>query len=212
MTKKAKPKPRPTARGVGEPASKSYEKVIANWTKVLGISTVALVFATAISAYFLYETDLTLARTAERQIRAYVLVEPEAVARKGKYIVVQLTGRNVGQTPAYRVLNRGLGGVFDYPFKQGRIPISFATRPMTGTLASGPIQTTNTLGTDRTHAFLIEAEFAEAEVPDDKRLLVVGAAYYTDIFGKPRYTRFCFFLKELVAGLAVQCHEHNDAN
>jgi hypothetical protein len=42
------------------------------------------------------------------------------------------------------------------------------------------------------------------------RLFVIGAVYYTDIFGKQRYARFCIiYVTPAVGGY---CTEHNDAN
>ncbi len=218
MTKKAKPKPESTTRGGGEPPSKSYEKVIANWTMILGISTVALVIATGVSAYFLYETDLTLSRTAERQIRAYLVAEPESVKRFNRHFAVEITVRNVGQTPAYKVLNRASGGVFDFPFKQGQVPIGYATKPISGSIFGGPIQSTVTLGRDRTHSIFTEALYDANDIGVDdriltsKRLVAAGAIYYTDIFGKARYTRFCFYIFDATPVIISQCHQHNDAN
>jgi hypothetical protein len=75
MAKKPNPQPQqPTNRG-SEPLPKGYEKVIANWTRVLGASTIALVIATGVSAYFLYETDQTIKKQVGAvgiQLRAYI--------------------------------------------------------------------------------------------------------------------------------------------
>jgi hypothetical protein len=64
-----------TAGSGNNPNSKSYEKTIAHWTRILGASTVVLVIATGISAYFLFETDRTIKKQVEAagiQLRAYI--------------------------------------------------------------------------------------------------------------------------------------------
>ncbi len=92
---------------------KSYENIIASWTIVLGMSTVALVAATTISAYFLWATDQTIKTqvdTARIQLRAYVGMnqflympiikkdtdKPDVFAGSN----LGITWKNFGSTPA----------------------------------------------------------------------------------------------------------------
>ena len=52
-----------------------YERALVNWTKVLGLSTLALVLATGYSAYVLNVTDHTLRATLEKSQRPWVVAE-----------------------------------------------------------------------------------------------------------------------------------------
>jgi hypothetical protein len=75
MAKRTPPQSgQPTGSG-SDPAPRSYERVIAIWTRVLGASTVAVFLATGVSAYFLFQTDQTIKKQVEAagiQLRAYV--------------------------------------------------------------------------------------------------------------------------------------------
>jgi hypothetical protein len=105
MSKKPLDRKRPE-RGK-QPASKSSETVIANWTIVVGLSTVLLFFATGMSAYFLYVTDKTLKETLEINQRPWLSVEVEAIGsfklnRRGE-IPLRVKVKNNGLSPAQKV-------------------------------------------------------------------------------------------------------------
>ncbi len=104
--------------GDGKPNPKSYEKTIAIWTIVLGASTIALVIATSISAWFLFTTDRTIQKqvvTARLQLRPYIgvaQINSASIIKKepnkpdidlGNRLVVGW--KNYGATPALQASN-----------------------------------------------------------------------------------------------------------
>ncbi|HEX4410529.1 MAG TPA: hypothetical protein VH206_17295 [Xanthobacteraceae bacterium] len=113
MSKKPAPQSTQSAGGENQ-ESKSYEKVMARWTKILGVSTVAVFIATGISAYFLFRTDETIKKQVEAagiQLRAYVnfqqivyaphfAKDPDKPNSPEPGANVGVTWRNFGSTPA----------------------------------------------------------------------------------------------------------------
>ncbi len=99
-----------------EPKPRSDENTMAIWTVVLGLSTVVLSIATAISAYFLHSTDTTISRQLDAnriQLRAYIGIDqiqtagvpssdvgntPPAEQSKGVNLITVI--KNFGPTPA----------------------------------------------------------------------------------------------------------------
>jgi hypothetical protein len=75
MAEQPNPQSGHSAKRSGNPEAKGFEKIIARWTTILGVSTIALVIATSVSAYFLWSTDQTIGKQVEAvkiQLRAYV--------------------------------------------------------------------------------------------------------------------------------------------
>lgn len=58
---------------------KDYERVVAKWTRVLGLFTVLLFAATALSAYFLWTTDETLRKTFLVSQRPWLSAQVELI-------------------------------------------------------------------------------------------------------------------------------------
>jgi hypothetical protein len=94
-------------------AARSYEKALARWTIVLGLSTLVLSIATIVSAYFLFATDQTIKKQVGAtlaQMRAYVgtqqiIYDPKVTAEPGRPPVflgsgMGVTWKNFGATPA----------------------------------------------------------------------------------------------------------------
>lgn len=104
--------PTEQSKSQAHPKTKNYEAVIANWTRVLAASTLALFIATGVSAYFLYRTDQTIATQVEMaklQMRAYVVIyKTTATVNFDKptdssvsSVDVHVTWKNIGYTPAF---------------------------------------------------------------------------------------------------------------
>jgi hypothetical protein len=97
------------------PEPKNYDKTIAHWTRILGISTIGLWLATLMSAWFLYHTDETIKNQARIQLRAYVgllnagsLPVTRKQENKPDEILAANIGvvwKNFGTTPANEVEN-----------------------------------------------------------------------------------------------------------
>jgi hypothetical protein len=112
-SKSANPQSEAFSTQSGQAQSKAYEKIIARWTIVLGVSTAVLSFAILIGAYFLFETNQTIRKqvaAAQAQLRAYVgfnqiLYVPNIRKEPDKPAIfiggnVAVTWKNFGGTPA----------------------------------------------------------------------------------------------------------------
>jgi hypothetical protein len=89
--------------------SKSYEQTIARWTVVVGIFTGLLFIATAVSAYFLWQTDHTLHDTLISTNRAWVLpvsLELEGPIKSDRLATFVLRYENIGREPATGMILR----------------------------------------------------------------------------------------------------------
>jgi len=114
MAKKPPEQPPTTQRYGTDPHPVGYDKVIANWTRVLASATLLVFIATGISAYFLYETDRTIKRQVEAaglQLRAYInhnqliyiarfKADPSKPDELPPGVNVGVTWKNFGSTPA----------------------------------------------------------------------------------------------------------------
>jgi hypothetical protein len=197
LTKLAK-RPAPDAPPPGSgPQPKSYEKVIANWTRVLAFSTIALFIATAISAYFLHETDQTIKKqvgATRIQLRAYVGLGPffliKTVSKEGKPdgLNVGHTWKNFGSTPATDLKvwlsarwHRN-GSEPDFSRPESNPSDQFAGIIGPGAeLGSGPVG--------------VPLSDLEKAVAGDGRIFIWGHAEYRDSFPETPVRHFHFCMK-----------------
>lgn len=145
--------------------------------------------ASKIQAEVAQETLKTMQDTAERQLRAYVLVEARRIKQfdTANPTVVELCIKNVGQTPAYEIqisagvqvlpVNIPAGTNFNASF-QGNISIT-------------TVHPNNELFTDaRSSTPLSSAEISQIKNGTQNRLYVAGTLKYRDAFKKQRATEF----------------------
>ena len=158
-------------------------------------------------------------KTAERQLRAYINVESTSLAWSGiTRSTASINIRNAGQTPAKNVIVRGIiADINDAP--PNRLPAYFGDAPSSigmGEPDSSKVTKILGQGRDETHGIYSSTiSFTKTPVRKGKpvfpgRVFVIGAVYYTDIFGKQRFTRFCLYY--VTAADPNYCTEHNDAN
>jgi hypothetical protein len=152
--------------------------------------------------------------TAQRQLRAYVIAGPSGVRYEDLLkdrIVVEVTIRNTGQTPAREMTVVSRTCVLAYPLE---MPFDF-------TLVSGPDPSHSTLGKDQT---LLHESDADAILTGDEMLRVTnpeggfrvytyGTIDYRDVFDVPQHTNFCctHLFREDEA-LGHNGEYHNDAS
>jgi hypothetical protein len=155
-------------------------------------------------------------KTAERQLRAYINVETTSLSWKKGVAVAAISLRNAGQTPASSMVFRGIIATNDDIPLGAMLPSSFGDTPTNFIIGDqDTAKVTRILGQGREETFTIESagtpfvkKSTKTRFP--RKLFVIGAIYYNDIFGKPRHTRFCiYYLSPEVGGY---CTEHNDAN
>jgi hypothetical protein len=190
-----------------------YEhELIAGFTIILAFSTIGLWLAT----YRLYQAgerqirtsrqigavqagqtrrQLTLAReTAERQLRAYVVVqkseirnfppEPTPVETVQAHVIV----KNAGQTPAYDVISWIGMGLEEFPPKEPPPQPTFTGRPSKTVIGPG-LENHLTIFLEK-H---LQQEHLAALSKGTHALHVVGGIRYLDAFGKERHTTFNLF-------------------
>jgi hypothetical protein len=178
-----------------------HERIIANWTKVVGVFTGLLFVATAASVYVLYKTDHTLTatlesqkRSSEQQLRAYLVVPGARIAAddNGKFkfgvtaadgsgeLLIYYDVSNEGTTPAYDVFRRI---TVEYPFN-GQFNFNYTD----GTAAY--ISKKVTFGPVRTRR-MMPAE-VDAISTGKTPLAFAGQITYRDIFNRDWATNFCF--------------------
>jgi hypothetical protein len=165
----------------------------AHWTQVgIWVSGISGVFV-LIALAFAFEANQIARRTAKRQLRAYVSVEPGGISKPEKGLhSAPLNLINSGQTPAY---NMELGG--DFIIMEGD-PRNFDPK-VHGRLTGAAATTDATLGanTNRfTYAYL-EEELCKPlwEKIKNKEAAIIhyGFLRYTDAFKTGRQTNFAFY-------------------
>ena len=182
-------------------APRSYEKTIALWTRILGISTILLFVATGISAYFLHATDQTINKQVDAlaiQLRAYVGIsdffyvyfEPAKEADKDKVLPgarMGLKWKNSGATPALE---------FEYWistkfYAEGTEPDFATPAERLSNRVTTTISPNSELSTSPVFVSTGDLNRASAGVG---KIFLWGHATYRDVFplNPPRHTHFCF--------------------
>jgi len=151
------------------------------------------------------------AETSRNQLRAYVSVLGISTQNAfEKNMASSLNYKNVGQTPAL-----GLKTLVDAVI----IPSAGADiKPPRAYSASynADSEPTVALGGGIAASDPITRTFKEAELEEfragTKLYLVWGAIYYSDVFGKNHYTRFCRYFKNGELSRWLLCQTGNDSN
>jgi hypothetical protein len=158
------------------------------------------------------EKTYDLAAEASRsQLRAYVSVLGISTQNAfEKNMTSSLNYKNVGQTPAL-----GLKSVIDAVIISSsgmdvRPPRTYPTS------YGGDNEPTTALGGGIAASDPINRTFKEAELEEfragSKVYVVWGVMYYSDVFGKNHYTRFCRFFKNNELSRWALCQSGNDSN
>jgi hypothetical protein len=157
-------------------------------------------------------------RTAERQLRAYISIKSISLSLVGTAAHSDVKIKNSGQTPANNLVVRGIISTGQEISQNRNLPAYFGNSPSNfGIVGLDVSKATNILGQGEDIEFSIFVGALSKKPPPKSplsafpsRLFVIGAVYYTDIFGKQRYSRFCnYFVSAAKNGY---CAEHNDAN
>jgi hypothetical protein len=171
------------------------ERIIAIWTVVLGFATCILGIAT----WRLWSATDRLVTgaedTAERQLRAYVLVQPVTLYdfAEGRRLSADFTIRNVGQTPAYRVRAVADIDIFDHPLVdyQGELILPDPNAPIP-TRALQP--TGDFLCGGQMDRPLTALDVMQVLAGENRRVYLFGVVIYEDAFGEERRTKFCCYV------------------
>ena len=149
--------------------------------------------------------------TSRSQLRAYVSVLGISTQNAfEKNMASSLNYKNIGQTPALGLRTLTDAVIISSLGSDVKPPRTYSTsygvdnEPTTalggGIAASDPVNKT----------------FKEAELEDfragNKVYVVWGVIYYSDVFGKNHYTRFCRYFKNGELGRWILCQTGNDSN
>lgn len=158
---------------------KITDTVIAIFTVILAVSTLLLWISTR-------KLVIGAELTAERQLRAYVLVENALTTQFGPVSKIQIAFKNSGQTPAYRLSVWASIEVAVDPLEQRPDPPSGESEQK-GTFGAGA-----TLHLLEETTRIIVTEELNGVRSGEAGLYIFGQLSYTDIFQKIRTTTFCF--------------------
>jgi hypothetical protein len=152
------------------------------------------------------------AETSRSQLRAYVSVLGISTQNAfEKNMSSSLNYKNVGQTPALGI--RALTDVVIIPSSGSDVkpPRTYSTS------YGGDNESTIALGGGIVASDPVSNRaFKDAELEEfragSKLYVVWGAIYYSDVFGKNHYTRFCRYFKNGDPGRWTLCQAGNDSN
>jgi len=175
-----------------------YEhELVAGFTIVLAFSTIGLWLATKHLWEVTGETLTHAEQTAERQLRAYLFLDPKTFELDVRLSEHQ-TGKdrlclckigyvinNTGQTPAYRVKTESDIRVLGWP-----PPADLVIEPSPGDTVSQlrGVGAGHPMGGSVGKFVMLDLEAIDALT---QRIYFVGVVTYFDVFGKVRHTRFC---------------------
>lgn len=185
--------------------------LIAWSTAFLALVTTALAFFTA----YLWRATSRLVRgsekTAERQLRAYVLTKfgaPMTLNSNG-CLYASIITRNFGQTPAYEMTTFLEITLDKFPLD---VELNASTR-LPGTSKS-IIAPSDEVSHFITYPSPLSQTEEAAIVSRKYAIYVYGTLLYTDAFSQKRHTRFCVYSTgvDFNRGNFVYCCEGNEAN
>jgi hypothetical protein len=152
-------------------------------------------------------------KTAERQLRAYVVIYGKGVRSKPGCFISDIEIKNVGQTPAYDVVAVVVTDILPFPLPKNFdfTLVSPDTPPSIGLL--GPGQRTG-MSPDLTKNDCVIEEWTEATTEAGHlRIYTFGTVTYRDAFSNKRHTNLCLYFQWDESSCATATYEaHNDAN
>ncbi len=178
--------------------------------RVIGVTSIVV---GALQTIALFVTFLIIAFVAVRQLRAYVSVNPkraDLIETKPFTISITKTGnwiadfevKNVGQTPAFKVIGEGFLDILPEPLPE-RFPFHYPVNKLIKSeTVLFPQQTVNIVA--RTHTPFSRQQIADIQRDDSgKALYGYGIVNYRDAFGFNRKTRYSVVIAQLDMMVAI---------
>lgn len=149
---------------------------------------VVTAMATATAAWYTRKQWETSVDNGRRQLRAYVFPDQANLVWEGtaKPTIVEITIKNSGQTPAYRVSTATMIGVTAYPLRQGLSVPSVTSKPTVI-----PPSSSTTLSDTMPQP--LTADQLMAVQKGSQAIYAIGEIAYADAFGECRMTRYRFY-------------------
>jgi hypothetical protein len=149
--------------------------------------------------------------TSRSQLRAYVSVVGISTQNAfEKNMASSLNYKNAGQTPAVGVRTVTDAMIISSSGPDVKLPRTYSTS------YGGDNEPTSPLGGGIAASDPINKTFKEAELEEfragNKTYVVWGVIYYSDVFGRNHYTRFCRYFRNGEASHWNLCQTGNDSN
>jgi hypothetical protein len=150
--------------------------------------------------------------TSRNQLRAYVsFLGVQTQNAFEKSMASTLNYKNIGQTPAFGLVALTDAVIIPSSGSDVKSPRTFST-----TYDGGSGEPTTVLGGGIAGSDPVNRTFKETELEEfragSKVYVVWGAIYYSDVFGKKHYTRFCRYFKNSDVSRWAPCQTGNDSN
>jgi hypothetical protein len=151
------------------------------------------------------------AETSRSQLRAYVSVLGISTQNAfEKNMASSLNYKNVGQTPALGLRTQTDAAIISSSGSDVKPPRTYSTS------YGGDNEPTMALGGGIAASDPVNRTFKEAELEEfragSKLYVVWGVIYYSDVFGKNHYTRFCRYFRNDELRRWTPCQTGNDGN
>lgn len=151
------------------------------------------------------------AETSRSQLRAYVSVLGIATQNAfERNMASSLNYKNVGQTPALGLRTLTDAVIISSSVSDVKPPRTYSTS------YGGDNGPTTALGGGIAASDPVNRTFKDAELEEfragSKLYVVWGVIYYSDVFGKNHFTRFCRYFKNGELGSWMLCQTGNDSN
>ena len=204
--------PEPSQSELEDRAAERKEKADSDWwliklTGALAIATVALVVVTAFLWIATRRLVIDAKESSQRQLRAYVSVDTEHMTDPHGNTIPDRHGfvvKNHGQTPAHVLEHWTQLCVSEFPLTQSLAAPS-ADRLIVKTVVHP--------GNDRLiiEDMPLHPEELAAIESGTHAWYAWGCVTYTDVFGEPHSTQFCFFVNKEALALQRWAH-YKDGN
>jgi hypothetical protein len=167
------------------------------------------------SAVAARDTVSKMTDTAERQLRAYMVLEDGEIVHVSHPVQVpaaNLIARNTGETPAHRVIVQAKIAVAEYPLSGELPPVTPAAHPALSVIGrNGIINIPLALGAPLTQGELALMRFGKVAI------YVYGHVTYSDAFGHDRTTHFRLMHHPLSGRIGsdktfIFCEQGNEAD
>jgi hypothetical protein len=159
---------------IAEHELKITDTLVAVFTALLFFATLLLFFATRALV-------LGAEKTAERQLRAYVFAQVDCLKRVDNDWRCDITIKNSGQTPAYKMTQKIRSEVLKDPTEKN---FDFKATP--------PDESKSSMAPGGTITASVKIEPPD-QLAKGEYLYVFGEIHYLDAFDKERHTKFRFY-------------------
>jgi hypothetical protein len=183
---------------VAETEHRINERMMARWTRLVGIFTIVLALIAAITAYILYETDQTN-RASQRASVTSNELNIETIHAKDGSVITWLVAPVVVNGGSTRTENARMGTGLNFWFAKDFPGTQPPMEPIGGIKLDQKEFRNIVLGPKASVSkniipFHISASSLPTIRSGEIRMFVVGEVLYNDVFTHSHITRFCYLI------------------